>query len=183
MKLINTIKFINLTDLITDNYKFCIVSCQRLSIAVVYYQDTVVRTIIGNTISEIKQQIRDEFPNAKLSHIAPNKLTKQILNYFAGKPIAFECNIALYADGFTAKVIKACSKVPYGTVISYTCLAGRAGNEKAARAVGTAMKNNPTPLLVPCHRIIKANGKPGQYSAGSGTKTKAMLLEMENDAI
>ena len=82
-------------------------------------------------------------------------------------------------NSFFAKAIKACSKVPYGKVLTYAQLAKAAGNEKAARAAGSAMRNNPTPLVVPCHRIIRSNGSLGNYSGANGTETKSALLMME----
>ena len=68
-------------------------------------------------------------------------------------------------------------RIPYGKTISYAELARRIGREKAVRAVGTALKANPVPLLIPCHRVIGSNGKLTGY-AGS-IPVKALLLNLE----
>lgn len=79
---------------------------------------------------------------------------------------------------FQSKVLNACRKIGYGKTMTYGQLADNSGSPNAARAVGTAMKNNRYPLIVPCHRVVASNGIGG-YSAGEGIKIKMMLLELE----
>lgn len=79
---------------------------------------------------------------------------------------------------FQMRVLKQCQQIPYGLTTTYGQLAKAAGSPGAARAVGSAMARNRIPLLVPCHRVLPANGL-GQYSAGSGVHTKKKLLQME----
>ncbi|MCX5712039.1 MAG: MGMT family protein [Candidatus Omnitrophica bacterium] len=79
---------------------------------------------------------------------------------------------------FTKKVYKATLSIPLGQVRSYKWIAKKAGKPKALRAVGQILKNNPYPLIIPCHRVIKSNGEPGNYSAG-GPKVKKLLIELE----
>ena len=76
-------------------------------------------------------------------------------------------------------VWKACRAVGYGKTTSYGELARRAGRPGAARAVGTAMRRNPWPIVVPCHRVLKGDGSIGGYSGRGGVKFKRQLLEME----
>jgi len=64
-------------------------------------------------------------------------------------------------------------------VISYRDLARSAGSACAARAVGRVMSTNPFPLIVPCHRVVNADGRLGQYSGGAGKETKARLIAFE----
>ncbi|XP_052072013.1 methylated-DNA--protein-cysteine methyltransferase-like isoform X1 [Mytilus californianus] len=71
-------------------------------------------------------------------------------------------------------------KVLYGQTISYKNLAALCGNEKACRAVGMAMRNNPISFIVPCHRVINHSGKLGNYSGGHKNKIKQWLLTHEN---
>lgn len=73
-------------------------------------------------------------------------------------------------------------KVGPGSTITYGELAKLAGNPKAARAAGTAMKTNPVPIIVPCHRVITSSGALGNYSSLNGTKTKRWLLDHEKAA-
>ena len=78
---------------------------------------------------------------------------------------------------FQRAVYQAMSRIPYGQVRSYKELAAAAGYPGAARAVGTACKNNPLPLLVPCHRVVPATGGFGNYIYG--TELKQQLLRIE----
>lgn len=80
---------------------------------------------------------------------------------------------------FQRAVMEACQQIPWGTVLSYGELARRAGHPGAARAVGQCMASNPVPLVVPCHRVLGANGRLCGYSAAGGLKTKKRLLELE----
>ncbi|XP_045665458.1 methylated-DNA--protein-cysteine methyltransferase isoform X2 [Ursus americanus] len=74
-------------------------------------------------------------------------------------------------DSFTAQVLwKLLEAVKFGDTVSYQQLAALAGNPKAARAVGGAMRSNPVPILVPCHRVVCSSGAMGNYSGGLATK-------------
>ena len=78
---------------------------------------------------------------------------------------------------FKEKVLNIVKKIPRGKVLTYSEVAKKAGNSKAARAVGNFMKNNYDPL-VPCHRVIRSDGKIGDYNRG-GNSAKIKLLETE----
>lgn len=78
---------------------------------------------------------------------------------------------------FQRAVYQAMSRIPYGQVRSYKELAAAAGYPGAARAVGTACKNNPLPLLVPCHRVVPATGGIGNYLYGTAAKEALLRLE------
>jgi methylated-DNA-[protein]-cysteine S-methyltransferase len=83
------------------------------------------------------------------------------------------------ATEFQRRVIRELRRIGYGRTVSYGELAELAGAPRAARAVGTVMKHNHTPLLVPCHRVIAAAGKLGGFSAPQGVSLKRQLLELE----
>ncbi|XP_015912460.1 methylated-DNA--protein-cysteine methyltransferase [Parasteatoda tepidariorum] len=109
-------------------------------------------------------------------------------NYFEASNKILEgvptiCPTVLSSKGkFTEKVWKTLfTCVPFGTSISYGGLAELSGNSSASRAVGTAMKNNPVPILIPCHRVIKSDGSIGHYSGGNGVKE--WLLKHEKNGI
>lgn len=94
-----------------------------------------------------------------------------ILRYF----IFFQFNSStLFKNSvgdFTVKVWKTLmNEILFGQTVSYNMLAEISGNAFASRAVGSAMKNNPIPLVIPCHRVIKADGSIGQFSAGKNIK-------------
>lgn len=80
---------------------------------------------------------------------------------------------------FYSKVYKVVKKIPRGKVLTYKQVAKLAGNPKAFRAVGTAMKLNPDIKNIPCHRVVGSDGTMRGYSAGSGIITKTKLLKKE----
>uniref|UniRef100_A0A8C5QK05 Methylated-DNA--protein-cysteine methyltransferase n=1 Tax=Leptobrachium leishanense TaxID=445787 RepID=A0A8C5QK05_9ANUR len=81
---------------------------------------------------------------------------------------------------FTKTVLYSLMKnVKMGDTVSYKRLAEIAGNDKAARAVGGAMRSNPVPLIIPCHRVICSDGKTGNYSSGKANHLKEWLLAHE----
>lgn len=84
---------------------------------------------------------------------------------------------------FRAAVLRACRAVPRGQTTTYAALARRCGRPRAARAVGHFMATNPTPLLVPCHRVLAASGGLGGFSAPGGLATKLRLLQLEGVTI
>jgi O-6-methylguanine DNA methyltransferase len=80
---------------------------------------------------------------------------------------------------FYQKVWKCVMRIPSGEVRSYKWVAQKIGSPKAFRAVGLALKKNPFAPLVPCHRVIRSDGKLGGYSASGGTAEKKLLLRRE----
>jgi methylated-DNA-[protein]-cysteine S-methyltransferase len=80
---------------------------------------------------------------------------------------------------FHRKVYEAARRITRGEIRSYGDLAGDAGSPQGARAVGQAMAKNPLPIVVPCHRVIAAGGKPGGFTSPGGLDTKARLLAIE----
>ena len=78
---------------------------------------------------------------------------------------------------FAQKVYKAVLKIPLGQVRTYKWVAKKIGSPGAVRAVGQALKSNPYPLIIPCHRVIKSDGNIGGYAGGK--QKKKMLLDLE----
>ena len=102
---------------------------------------------------------------------------KQLEEYFAGKRRSFSLPMHLVGTEFQQKVWHALMSIPYGETISYKEESQRVGNEKAIRAVAQANGANPLPIVIPCHRVINANGNLGGYS--SGVDKKQFLLNLE----
>ena len=102
---------------------------------------------------------------------------KQLEAYFAGKLRTFDVPLRLEGTPFRMRVWEQLQKIPYGQVISYGELARRVGQPNAARAVGGANHHNPISILVPCHRVIAADGTLGGY--GGGLELKRTLLKLE----
>jgi methylated-DNA-[protein]-cysteine S-methyltransferase len=98
--------------------------------------------------------------------------------YFEGKLKQFDVPVDWrLSGGFTGKVLHVVARIPYGRTRSYGEVAGEAGNPRAFRAAGSACGSNPVPLIVPCHRVVQAGGKPGNY--GGGPEMKRALLSLE----
>ncbi len=138
-------------------------------------KDEVVRFILPTTrqkaLSHVKGVARKRFPSVEA----------KVRDYFDGKRVSFD-QVAISRNGsgkFESRVYQALRKVPYGAVLSYSQLAAKAGSKNAARAAGHAMSKNRIPLLIPCHRVIKADGSVGKFTADGGTALKKKMLALE----
>jgi methylated-DNA-[protein]-cysteine S-methyltransferase len=119
-------------------------------------------------------------PEAGWIHVSTEPLEqagRQLREYFAGKRIIFELPLAPEGTEFQKCVWRKLLAIPYGQTISYGELARQIGNPKASRAVGAANGQNPIPILIPCHRVIGANGKLTGF--GGGLPIKEALLALE----
>ena len=114
------------------------------------------------------------------SHPALSKFLKEIREYFNGTRKKFSFRFRQKGTDFQERVWNEIKKIPYGRVWSYKELARTVGNEKAARAVGTAAGQNKIPVVVPCHRVVGHRGDPGGYTGG--VRIKAWLLKHEKTA-
>lgn len=101
----------------------------------------------------------------------------QLREYFAGTRRAFDLPLAPDGTDFQRRVWQTLATIPYGRTISYADLASRVGRPGASRAVGAANGRNPLPIVLPCHRVIGANGALTGF--GGGLPTKRFLLELE----
>ncbi|MEE8405109.1 MAG: MGMT family protein [candidate division Zixibacteria bacterium] len=101
---------------------------------------------------------------------------KEIKAYLAGNLKKFTIDFEINASPFQKKVLKFVSKIPYGKIFSYGEIALKLGNPRASRAVGTANARNNLPLIIPCHRVVAANG-PGGYGGGLPLKIKLLRHE------
>ena len=108
------------------------------------------------------------------------RIGEQLREYLAGRRTRFDLPLDLRAlPEFQRRVLLAALKIPHGQVTTYGELARRIGHPKAARAVGQALGHNPIPLVIPCHRVLGADGSLHGYGAGKGLPTKAWLLTLE----
>lgn len=115
--------------------------------------------------------------------IAPVRQTMSELDrYFAGERVRFTVPLAPYGSVYQRAIWKAISSVAHGETISYGELARRAGYPGNARAAGAATGQNPIGIIVPCHRIIGANGSLTGYAGGLDKKRALLALEAENMA-
>jgi methylated-DNA-[protein]-cysteine S-methyltransferase len=109
-------------------------------------------------------------------------LRKRLVDFARGAPHQFddvELDLEPYGD-FARKVLSACQRIPWGGTCTYGELAAQSGAPGAARAVGNVMASNRFPLVVPCHRVVAANGRLGGFSAPQGLAMKRRLLHLES---
>ena len=107
---------------------------------------------------------------------------RQLTAYFARELTDFDLPLAPVGTEFQRRVWEQLEKIAYGETASYGAVAGRLGMTNAAsRAVGLANGRNPIPIVVPCHRVIGANGTLTGYAGG--LERKQQLLELEQDAL
>lgn len=103
---------------------------------------------------------------------------KELRAYFAGRLAKFKspCDLGGLPP-FTQAVLRVAARIPYGEVRSYGWVAARLGKPKASRAVGNALAKNPIPILIPCHRVVRSDGRLGGYALGQSWKTRLLALE------
>lgn len=113
---------------------------------------------------------------------APARLdvvAREIDEYFAGRRRAFDVPLDLQlSHGFRRAVLSHLPEIGYGKTASYAAIARAAGSPRAVRAVGSACANNPLPVVLPCHRVVRSDGTLGQYVGGVQAKETLLALEV-----
>lgn len=102
---------------------------------------------------------------------------RQVLEYLAGARRVFDLPLAPKGTEFYRSVWRALEAIPYGETRSYRDIAQAVGRPKAVRAVGQANHNNPIPIIIPCHRVVGANGSLTGYGGGLDLKERLLRLE------
>ncbi len=133
-------------------------------------------TANSEALLRIDWNLEDFYPN-------PKEITEltisQLKEYFAGERKEFTIPLKMEGTDFQKSVWKSLQKVEYNETKSYKDIADLIDNPRAARAVGNANNKNPIPIIVPCHRVIHADGGLGGY--GGGLDIKTFLLDLERD--
>ncbi|MCL2577454.1 MAG: methylated-DNA--[protein]-cysteine S-methyltransferase [Defluviitaleaceae bacterium] len=147
------------------------------------YESPVGTLIIraeDNFITQIKFKEKNEPPLHHCEDITGvlDLCVKELDEYFAGTLHEFTVKIHATGTSFRERCWTELKKIPYGETISYKELAKRIGNPAAIRAVGGANHHNPIAIIIPCHRVIGADGSLTGY--GGGLERKKFLLELEN---
>ena len=138
------------------------------------FTDSLDRSGRTDWVSPRIETLFDGFSNSK------EAWQQLLIDYSAGKKVSF-ADVEINDSGrteFQSSVLRACRQIPYGSTMSYGALAAKAGSPNAARAVGSTMKSNRFPIIIPCHRVVASNGIGG-FSASGGTSTKRTLLSIE----
>jgi methylated-DNA-[protein]-cysteine S-methyltransferase len=102
---------------------------------------------------------------------------RELDEYFDGSRREFDLPLDVRVAPFHADVLAELARVPYGRTDTYGSLAAKVGRPRAARAVGTVMNRNPIPIVLPCHRILGANGSLTGYAGGLDVKLRLLQLE------
>lgn len=131
-------------------------------------------TLLAISMQRIHEGIEQESPLIRKAYL-------QLTEYLEGKRKEFELPIQMRGTAFQKQVWKALLEIPYGETRSYKQIAEAIGNPKAMRAVGMANNRNPLLIVVPCHRVIGANGKMVGY--GEGIEMKEFLLRLEGSLL
>lgn len=140
-----------------------------------------VLTLVSNGAALVRLEFEDTRYPAPIPKAGEDAIIKsarkQLDSYFAGRLRAFDLPLAPEGTAFQQKCWAALLRIPYGATRSYGEQAAAVGNPKASRAVGLANGRNPIAIIVPCHRVIGANGALTGY--GGGMARKQQLLELE----
>jgi len=135
---------------------------------------------LPNGKEKVLDRIRKEYPGMQCTQRKiPDGIDNVVIALFKGqnKKVSLSAINLKKLTVFQTEVLKQVYRIPRGKVAAYSGIAARTGHPRAARAVGTVMANNPFPLIIPCHRVIWADRKVGQF--GGGTQMKRELLERE----
>jgi len=147
----------------------------------------LLRTCLpADSPEQVRTSLLSGLPKAQYAPQLFTALQKQIIRYFAGQDVNFGQDIPVVLDGFSPfarAVLNACRDVTFGRTITYGQLAQKADRPFAARAVGAVMAHNPLPLIIPCHRVVRSDGKIGGFSAQGGPALKKRMLELERQAL
>ncbi len=149
-----------------------------------------LKTVIGElwlvgTATGLQEVRWDRHPSAEAVRLCDNDPVVKILRqaceelqeYLAGKRTRFDVPLIPEGTSFQQRVWAELRRIPYGKTVSYREIAARIGKPNAARAVGTANGRNPLTVVVPCHRVIAADGALGGYSGGLDRKARLLALE------
>ena len=141
--------------------------------------DCVVGTLyLCETDGLITNVTKKTMPVTQSSEVL-EKCKRQLMEYFNHQRKQFDVPMSLNGTDFQKAVWSAMLKIEYGTCVSYKKLAEMAGYPNAVRAAGTACGLNPIAIVIPCHRIIKADGNSGNYAWGS--EMKQFLIDLERE--
>ena len=131
---------------------------------------------ISYTIEGQEEEVAKIF-GVRVLRVPLDAVRRELDEYFEGRRRDFGLPLDLRVAPFHEAVLHELARVPYGHTDTYGSLAAKVGHPRAARAIGTVMNRNPIPIVLPCHRIISANGSLTGY--GGGLPAKRHLLELE----
>jgi methylated-DNA-[protein]-cysteine S-methyltransferase len=148
-----------------------LVATSRRGVLRVDYPGYDVDDVLGELAAEASPRILE-------SAVGTDGIRRQLEEYFEGRRRRFSIRPDLsLVRGFNRTVLERTSRIPYGSVTTYREMAEEAGSPRAARAAGNALGSNPVPIVVPCHRVVHADGGLGGYTGGLERKVALLRLE------
>ena len=173
------IKNLNKSEFKTSTGKFYYLWEDKAGGTVIYYLGNDKKDF-GNFLENIKKIYRD--PNGiYLINKKSNTIETAIIGYLDGKIKKFNFKVEFLAGtSFQKRIWKKLASVPYGETVSYKRLSFLSGYERAWRAAGSALNKNPVMLVIPCHRVIRNDGRIGRFASGS--ELKEFLVNLEKGA-
>jgi methylated-DNA-[protein]-cysteine S-methyltransferase len=140
----------------------------------------LVRVAYANQDHDIvlQQLAHDVSPRVLRAPARLDTVAREIDEYFARRRTSFDVPLDLrLAHGFRRTVLSHLPEIAYGATATYAAVATASGNPKAVRAAGSACANNPLPVVLPCHRVVRSDGGIGQYVGGVEAKKTLLTLE------
>ena len=140
---------------------------------------SVMRLFTGSPGTSATEQLNVLFPGTKASAGPVEPVVERLVAFTGGEDVTFSLShVDLeLCSGFQRSVLTAEHSIPRGSVMTYCSLATLAGHPGSARAAGSALARNPFPLIIPCHRTVRSDGRPGGFQGG--WEMKRRLLELE----
>jgi methylated-DNA-[protein]-cysteine S-methyltransferase len=140
-------------------------------LAYVAFEEEERDELLGRFSRQLSPRILEHAPST-------DEARRQLDEYFAGERTRFDLKLdRRLMRGIARDVLAATARVPFGRTITYGALAERIGRPRASRAVGNALGSNPIPIVVPCHRVLRAGGDVGGYAGGPSRKRRLLTLE------
>ncbi len=128
----------------------------------------------------VRARIRSRYPGSQEGGKGTEGVQRALKRYFSGKRVDFDFPLDLspYSD-FQRRVWEVVRTIPYGEVRNYQWVGCRLGDSRGGRAVGGALGRNPIPVIIPCHRVVRKDGRLGGFSAPGGIEFKRRMFELE----
>ncbi len=148
-----------------------LVAVTRGGLVRIAYADETRDEVLAHLAREVSPRILE-------SARATDPVRRELEEYFAGERLRFDLKVdRQLIRGVAREVLAATGRVPFGQTTTYGELAIRIGRPRAARAVGNALGSNPIPIVIPCHRVLRAGGLLGGYAGGLDRKHALLQLE------
>jgi methylated-DNA-[protein]-cysteine S-methyltransferase len=128
--------------------------------------------VLGELASRVSPRVLESAPRL-------DAVRRELDEYFEGRRRDFDLPVDLRLAGgaFGRRVLDQTARIPFGDVLTYAQVAGRAGSPHASRAAGNALRTNPVPIVVPCHRVVGSNGRLVGYAGGLDRKRALLAVE------